>query len=251
MRAEDVVQLIRTAPERYETVRASLAYRGDGRRIKAMRERFAGSEAGRRIFGDSPDGIYHPEPDSEFGWRCRIWRVDEHRWRQELELPDGGASIVVSTGNIRPFGTPEGPPGSSEMWELRVGDGSREDDPQWLISPTDVFWTMYPFDPAGFASIDGELERMELSVEEGVIRAGREAIRLRGVPLEEWEYPPEPLWWGADEYEAVVDAERGVLLRLASRLGGQDIDALEVEEISFDEPFGEEVFASRDPLLWH
>ncbi len=79
---------------------------------------------------------------------------------------------------------------------------------------------------------------------------GRDAIRLRGVPLEEGEYPPEPLWWGADEYEAVVDAERGVLLRLASRLDGEDIDALEVQEIHFDEAFEEEVFTSRGPLPW-
>ena len=55
---------------------------------------------------------------------------------------------------------------------------------------------------------------------------------------------------GADEYEAVVDAERGVLLRCASRLGGEDFDALEVEEIHFDEQFPEDTFASREPLPW-
>jgi hypothetical protein len=44
----------------------------------------------------------------------------------------------------------------------------------------------------------------------------------------------------------VVDTERGVLLRCASRLGGKDFDALEVEEIHFDE----DTFASRDPLPW-
>jgi hypothetical protein len=49
----------------------------------------------------------------------------------------------------------------------------------------------------------------------------------------------DPLSWGADEYEAVVDAERGVLLRCASQLGGRDFDALEVEEIHFDERFSE------------
>ena len=32
-----------------------------------------------------------------------------------------------------------------------------------------------------------------------------------------------------------MDAERGVLLRCASRLRGKDFDALEVEEIYFDE----------------
>ena len=62
--------------------------------------------------------------------------------------------------------------------------------------------------------------------------------------------PLEGLWWGADEYEVVVDAERGVLLRCASRLGGADFDALEVEEIHFDERFGEDVFTSREPLSW-
>ncbi len=249
MRAEDVLHLMSTAPERYETVRAALVYRGDGPKIKAMRERYARSEAGRRTFGDSPDRIWHPEPDSAFGWRCKIWRVDEHQWRQELDLSDGEISILVSNGRIRLFGTPEGPAGSSEIWELRTLGSSRSEDPRWLTA-TDVFWTMYPFDPSGTAGIDGELRGMELSVEEGVSWAGRDAVRLKGVLVEEWEYPPEPLWWGADEYEAVVDAERGVLLRLASRLGGEDIDALEVEEIHFDEPFGDEVFDSREPLSW-
>jgi len=82
--------------------------------------------------------------------------------------------------------------------------------------------------------------------------AGREAMRLRGVAGEEWdwEWDPDPLSWGADEYEAVVDAERGVLLRCASRLRGEDFDALEVEEIHFDEQFPEDTFASREPLPW-
>ena len=47
-----------------------------------------------------------------------------------------------------------------------------------------------------------------------------------------------------------VDSERGVLLRTASRLGGADIDALEVEEVYFDERFPEDTFGSRDPLPW-
>ncbi|HJQ29289.1 MAG TPA: hypothetical protein VJ827_08105 [Rubrobacter sp.] len=55
---------------------------------------------------------------------------------------------------------------------------------------------------------------------------------------------------GAEEYEVLVDTERGILLRCASRLGGKDFDALEVEEIHFDEQFREEVFGSREPLAW-
>ncbi len=102
----------------------------------------------------------------------------------------------------------------------------------------------------GKRQIDWELGRLDLKAEAPVVWAGREATRLRGAPVEEWEYPPEPLWWGADEYEAVVDAERGVILRLASRLKGRDFDALEVEEIFFDERFPEDVFTAREPLPW-
>lgn len=242
----EVLELMGSAPSRYETVRAALAYRGDGPTIKAVRERYWRTFANPT---EPSEPIRHREPDGPFGWRCRIWRVDNHRWRQELELPGGAVEIAASTGRIRTRGTPEGPPGTSETWERRIGRAAHADDPGWL-SATDTFWTMYPFDPAGFASIDGELARMNLSVEEGVPWAGREAVRLRGVPVEEWKYPPEPLWAGADEYEAVVDAERGVLLCFASLLRGQDFDALEIEEIHFDERFPDDAFTSREPLPW-
>ena len=53
-----------------------------------------------------------------------------------------------------------------------------------------------------------------------------------------------------DQQPANGDAERGVLLRCASRLGGEDFDALEVEEIHFDEHFPEDVFTSPEPLPW-
>ena len=253
MEPEQVLDLIRTAPKRYDTVRAAMRYRGDGRVIKMVRERFLRSEAGRRTFGyrapPPSEQIPHAEPDGPFGWGCRVWRVDQHRWRLELELPGGGVEIATSTGRMRSCATLEGPPGTSETWERRVGGDRRQEDPGWLMG-TDTFWTMYPFDPGGFCSLDGELGRLDLEAGAPMTWARREAVRLRGVPVEEWEGPPEPLWWGADEYEAVMDAERGVSLRLASRLRGEDFDALEVEEIHFDEPLGADVFGSREPLLW-
>ncbi len=253
MQPEEAIELIGSAGERYDTVRAALRYRGDGPTIKAVRERFLRSESARRTFGDlasgPPEPIQHAEPDGPFGWRVRVWRVDQHRWRRELELPGGGLEITVSTGRVRLRATPDEPPGTPEVWERRIGGGRRSDDPGWLMG-TDFFWTMYPFDPGDIAGVDGQLGRLDLVAEGPVTWAGREAVRLRGVPVEEWEGPPEPLWWGADEYEAVVDAERGVVLRLASRLGGEDFDALEVEEIHFDERFPEDTFASREPLPW-
>jgi hypothetical protein len=93
---ETVLELIRSAPERYETGCAALRYQGDGATFKALSDRYLASEVGR------------------------------HR------------------------GLP--------------------------------------------------LDRLDLRVEGKTRKAGREAIRLVGVPVEEWQDFPEPLWWGADEY---------------------------------------------------
>jgi hypothetical protein len=252
---EEVLKLIGSASQRYETVRAALRYRGDGATIKALRDRYLASEAGRLETGGSPGSSsedVHSEPDGPFGWRCRVWYAGVspergERYRLELELPrevyrGGGVDISAWDGRI------VGSRGTTTVVNSRIGGRPREDDPPWLGLTQDSFWTIYLVDPDNIAGLP--LYRLDLSVEGKTRKAGREAIRLVGVPVEEWEYFPEPLWWGADEYEVVVDAERGVLLRCASRLGGADFDALEVEEIFFDERFGEDVFTSREPLSW-
>jgi hypothetical protein len=250
-----VLELIRSAPRRYETVRASLRYRGEGSTIKALRDRYLASEAYRLETGGSPasseDG-QRAEPDGPFGWACRVWYAKVspdrgERYRLELELPEevypgGGVDISAWDGRIA------GPRGTDTVVHSRIGGGPREGDPPWLDLAQDSFWTTYLFDPDGIAGLP--LDQLDLRVEGRTRKAGREAIRLMGATVEEWEYAPEPLWWGADEYEVVVDAERGVLLRCASRLNGEDFDALEVEEIHFDEPLPEGVFTSPEPLPW-
>jgi hypothetical protein len=246
---EEVLELIGSASQSYESVRAALRYRGDGLVRKEIHERIV-----RRAFRVSPEPApepsRHPEPDGPFGWRCRAWYADEYHWRMETEVPGGGVEITASKGRRRvPIG---GPPGSGLVWNRRVGARSREDEPRWFMQANDHYWTFYALLTDEICGISHELRRLDLTVEGQGVWAGREAVRLRGVPAEQWdwEWDPDPLHWGADEYEVVVDAERGVLLRCASRLGGKDFDALEVEEIYFDERFGEDVFTSREPLSW-
>lgn len=254
MEPEEVLELIRSAPERYETVRAALRYRGDGVVRREIRERIARTEDGRRAFRVSPreasGPIRHPEPDGPFGWRCRAWHANRHRWRMETEVPGGGVAMAASTGRRRlPIG---GPPGSGLVWDRRVGAAPREDDPPWFALALDHYWTFYPLLTDEICGISHELRPLNLVVEGRVSWAGRDAVRLVGVPGAEWDrgWDPDPLSWGADEYEVVVDAERGVLLRCASRLRGKDFDALEVEEIHFDEQLPEGAFDSREPLPW-
>ena len=254
MTPEEVLELVRSASERYDSVRAALRYRGDGATKREIRQRLLRSEVARREFGISPEEasepIRHPEPDGPFGWRSRVWHADLYHWRMETGVPGGGVHICACNGRRRlPIG---GPPGSGLVWDRRVGAGSREEDPRWFWLAGDHYWTFYALRTDEICGISGELLPLDLTVDGPVVWAGREAWSLVGVPGERWDWgwDPDPLHWGADEYEAVVDAERGVLLRCASRLGGKDFDALEVEEIHFDERFPEGTFASRDPLPW-
>jgi hypothetical protein len=143
---DEVLKLIASAPERYDSVRAALRYRGDGPTRKEIRERIGLTKAGRRAFDLSAREasewierpIDHPEPDGPYGWRCRAWHADEHHWRIETEVPGGGVAIAASTGRRRlPIG---GPPGSGLVWERRVEAGAREDDPRWFALATDHYW---------------------------------------------------------------------------------------------------------------
>lgn len=93
MRPDEVLKLLASAPERYDSVRAALRYRGDGPTKKEIRERTVRTEAGRRAFRISAREasertlrpIDHPEPDGPFGWRSRAWQADEFHWRLEAD----------------------------------------------------------------------------------------------------------------------------------------------------------------------
>ena len=92
-----------------------------------------------------------------------------------------------------------------------------------------------------------ELEALELRSAGRTRAAGREAIRVEAANPGGWDYPPEPLWAGADDYELLIDTERGLILRLASRREGRAFDVTEVLEIAFDEAFPEGTFVLQLP----
>ncbi|HKH12549.1 MAG TPA: hypothetical protein VKA73_15520 [Rubrobacter sp.] len=129
------------------------------------------------------------------------------RYRVELELPEevhpGGGTHVYAWD------------GADAVLDRRIGGGSPEGVPRWLQPARDAFWTTYPFDPDGISGLPLFLYALDLRVEGTTRKAGREAVKLVGMAVEEWDFDPEPLWRGADEYEVLVDAERGVILRCA------------------------------------
>lgn len=148
MEPEQVLDLIRSASERYDTVRAALRNRGDGPTIKGLRKSYLASEAGRREIKDTvelPEEDGFSEPDGPFGWRCRVWyaKVSSERgerYRLELELPEdvypsGGVELSAWDGRIA------GPRDQDTFVRNRIGGSSREEDPHWMSMAGDSFWT--------------------------------------------------------------------------------------------------------------
>jgi hypothetical protein len=157
--------------------------------MRTLRDRYLLSEAYRLESGGSPDPseeVWYPEPDGPFGWRSWVWYAGVRlgggaRYRIELELPreaypGGGVHIHAWDGRV--VGTPT-------VVDNRIGEGPREEDPLWLVLAQDSFWSTYLFDPDGVAGLTSFLFYMDLSVEGRTRMAGREGIRMVGVPEEE------------------------------------------------------------------
>jgi len=168
----------------------------------------------------------------------RLWHERPDRWRQETDLSDGSGI------------------------KYRVADGK---GPWWAYSPPD--WALHSptnepteFSPDG--ELSGLLDPYELPYDElryrirgtaaqtfggGSTVGTRETVEVEAEAIS-WDYAPlEPYQEGADDYLLSVDAEVGVILRLASRLGGEEFAVFEMVDLAFDEAFAEGTFRLELP----
>ena len=227
---EEFLKLMYGARGRFVTAHATVREWRDEMTADDVLVRMSASEAYHKIFGppkSQGQGFPRKNGKSERTWR--VWHERPNRWRQEIESAGrSGTEYRVVDGDA--------------FWYYNSLHGSRH-----AIATRSEFGggfgaefeIAHVFDPA---VPHLELEELELRPAGRTRAAGREAIRLEAVKPGGWEYPPEPLWWGADDYELLVDAERGLILRLASRLGGLAFDMTEVLEIAFDETLPEGTF---------
>lgn len=152
----------------------------------------------------------------------RVWARKPCRWRLEFEGPDG---TNVFVGDLAWTEPPEAPREES----MTTPDALHLE----AIDAT----VAYIFDPWLVAS---ELVMRVLGYTE---HAGREAVTIVGVAEHGQGTVLGPY---ADDYELLVDAERGVLLRSACRFGGEEFKSTDVLEIAFDEDLSDDLFAADD-----
>lgn len=160
-------------------------------------------------------------------WRQRLWLQPPDRWREEGE---NGMLTIVRERFRWLSGLPwkqglEQEINPAQGWRSLLGDLALAE----MLEPAALL-------PAVWLDLLGETHY-----------AGRPAWQVRAVPREPG-HPvfPHVLWLGADEYELLVDSERGVLLRCSARFDGREFAGRELLEVIFDEAFPDDLFRPRE-----
>lgn len=211
---DDILELMRGARGRWDTVRATLRHWEDTVLIREARRRYYGAPLPTNGEPRFMEAVH------------RIWARKPYRWRLEFDGPEGTNVFVGDLGWSEPPDAPRterrGPPLDALMLEA--------------IDAT----VAYTFDPWPV------ITELVLRVRERTEHAGREAVRILAVPE---AGPTVLLGSDADDYELLVDVERGVLLRSAARVEGEEFRVTEVLDIAFDEKLSEDIFIAEDVFL--
>jgi outer membrane lipoprotein-sorting protein len=226
----EVLELMHTSEQRWRSLRAA----GREWRHSALNlEAFMGIVERRRpgsvaVFGGSSKEVEEPE-EIESTWR--LWVEGSNRVRAEFAVGHGETVTAVvdgrtwwswspSTGAV----TNEG----SENAETGLGPGTA------LVHPALIL-------PAIDLEIRGRTTRLDRSVYQVL------AIPESDNEGEENSGLLHGIGSGAEEYELMVDAERGVLIRTEARLHRRPFLILEMDDVAFDEELPAHTFTLAPP----
>jgi len=218
----DLLELLHRARDRWRTVRATIRVWRHNERSEAAWQAWADQSTSAVTHFGTAEGPPQPETSESL---TRLW-IDGDRVREEHE------------GEYPHLGIRRG-----KLWWIYDevnGAVSNEDNPDHGSSVGERFRRL--FDPS---RISGGV-RFELLGR--TTAGGRDGIRVRLIPRRT-DNPHRDLDvpFGADDHELVVDAERGVLLRVASRIGGEDFYVEEMLDVAFDELLPDELFVFELP----
>lgn len=170
--------------------------------------------------GDESNGQLHE--------RARLWMQKPWLWRLETQTGPNQWRVVVIDGPTWWYwdgGIDASTNAASAVPGTRAGVGLSQ-SLHAMLRPAEI------------------AKALRLVSPQRVTHAGRDALRVRGVPRD----PQTPVIWpGADEYRLIVDVERGVLLHLGAAVNGRTIAIDEFEEILFDRPLPAGTFALDAP----
>jgi hypothetical protein len=162
----------------------------------------------------------------------RLWHERPNRWRQETDSSDGSGTLYRVVDGEGPWWFFE-PPEWADFSPTNGGEFSPDGALSGLLDPYELRYDELRYRIRGTGS---------RSLGSGSGAVVRETVEAEAEAIS-WNYAPlEPFQEGAEDYLLSVDAEVGVILRLASRLRGEEYDVFEVLDIAFDEALAEGTF---------
>jgi hypothetical protein len=220
----DLLELLYGAGDRWRNARLTLREWHHFERAARAQERAQTSRSAHQIMLYGGGGPMPVEQESV----VRVW-IDGERAREERDDPQLGPMLMIRDG---------------ERWShYSQRDGARTNDGDRNHHSGVGQGAMRLLEPSHV------LAALKLRPAEEVEVAGRQAMRVvaTGAGPHESAMLLFQLGYGADEYELLVDRERGVLLRTAALLHGEPFAVSEVTEIAFDEEFPPETFVFTLP----
>jgi hypothetical protein len=227
----DVLELMHTSEQRWRSLRAEgREWRHEALLLEAfMRMVWRRRSGSVSVFGGSSEEAEEPE-ETESTWR--LWMEGRHKVRAEFAVGHGEMVTAVVDGPTWWSWSPsngaltnEG----SENAETGLGPGTS------LVHPALIL-------PAIDLEIWGRTTRLGRSVYEVLV-----APTTGDDEDEESSALLHGIGSGAEEYELLVDGERGVLLRTEARLHGRPFLILEMNEVGFDEELPAASFTLAPP----
>lgn len=227
-----VLELMHDARNRWTTVRAEVReWRDEELSSRAVERHMERDVAEGRSFAS----VYFPVDRSKIvppvtEARTRVWFDGPRRVREERQVLQGVGEELV--------GVLDG-----DWWWLYTpfqGAITNQGDPHHSAGIGERW--------AGFFDPSSLIPSLDLDVLGRCRRHGRPAIRVRATWRESsWFGGSQALEFGAEGYELIFDAQKGVLLRSAALIDGEPFSITEVLEIAYDETFPPEVFSFVPP----
>jgi hypothetical protein len=246
----DIRDLLGRARDSFTTVYLDCQVESDSEKLgRAMLESIPDreqriKEGSLKMFEARPTKV-EEAGDGRFRQGLQVWWRKPSSWRDEYTW-DGGVTAGITTvrGPVsetyvpqqRLLYTTERRPRTGLADRLRALFGSQ---PVQLDGLEDRVRQNALVDPSYLAS------GWDLTVLDERKHAGRHALHVSAKWL--GRDPEPPLWSYVHKYDLLVDRERGVLLRAAGIIEGEEVGVYSVRLVRFDEPIADELFVLEPP----
>lgn len=249
MKLANLLYLLYTAHRNFTTIQVAWRYRYQVEALNKIQERWAAQRGSTSVQPLRAKAARGAQRQSEMMMQWQVWWRKPDCWRDETELNGQGKNVRIICGDRWSFYSAAGqrlstntlPAGLQHRQRIQRG---RQPPGAGQIrhSVDEAANEVHLLDPAFL------LASHELEPGADTRFLERDAVQVRAVFREGKEVARDPFFWGgADDYELLVDKERGILLQYAARLKGQEVAVAAVERVVFDAPIPDDVFVFAPP----